>query len=118
LEVSGTPASPQCGGTITNTLTSVSLSGGALAAAPGPGNTCTITFQVTSDDPGSGTTYENSLPIGSITTAEGVGNNSNVTTGTDLTVVNATTLPVTVAKSFQSTTISPGQAVRLGITVT
>ena len=118
LEVSGTPASPQCGGTITNTLASVSLSGGSLAAAPGPGNTCTITFQVTSDDPGTGTTYENSLPTGSITTAEGVGNNSNVTTGTDLTVVNATTLPVTVAKAFQSTTISPGQTVRLRITVT
>lgn len=118
LEISGIPTSPQCGGTITNTLTSVTLDNGSLAAAPGPGNTCTIVFQVTSDNPGSGTTYENSIPTGAITTAEGVGNNSNITTGTDLTVVNANMLPVTIAKSFQSTTIVPGQTVRLRITVT
>ncbi|NUQ83425.1 MAG: sortase [Anaerolineales bacterium] len=118
LEVSGVPASPQCGGTVTNTLTSVTLTGGSLAAAPGPGNTCTISFDVTSDDPGSGTTYENSIPIGNITTDEGVGNNSSITTGADLTVVNATTLPVNVAKSFTPATVTPAQASRVRITLT
>lgn len=118
LFISGTPASPQCGGTITNTATSVTLSGGSLAAAPGPGNTCTITFQVTSSVPGSGTTYENTIPAGAITTDQGVGNNSAITTGTDLTVVNATTLPVGVSKSFLPTVIQPGAASRVRITIT
>lgn len=115
LNVSAAPATPQCGGTVSSTATSVTLSGGSLAAAPGPGNTCTIVFQVTSTTPG---TYENTIPAGDISTGEGVGNNSPITTGTDLTVVNANQLPVTIAKSFQSTTISPGQTVRLRITVT
>lgn len=118
LEVAGIPAPLQCGGTVSNTLTSVTLMGGSLAAAPGPGNTCAISFDVTSDDPGSGTTYENSIPAGSVTTDEGVGNNSSITTGADLTVVNATTLPVNVAKSFTPTTVTPGQASRLRITLT
>lgn len=122
LDISGVPASPQCGGTVTfdnvSNPRTVTLSGGALAAAPGPGNTCTITFQVTSNVPGSGTTYENTIPTGSITTAQGVGNNSAITTGTDLTVINATTLPVGVSKSFSPTTVTPGQVSRVTITIT
>src|SRR5690606_18005831 len=88
LSVSGTPASPQCGGTITHASSSVTLAGGALGVGS-PDNTCSITFQVTTAIPGTGTTYENSLPVGTISTDEGVGNNSNITTGADLTVVDA-----------------------------
>lgn len=122
LDISGIPASPQCGGTVTfdnaSNPRTVTLAGGSLAAAPGPDNTCTITFQVTSDDPGSGTTYENTIPTGSITTDEGVGNNSAITTFTDLTVINSTTLPVGVSKSFLPTTVTPGQASRVRIIIT
>lgn len=114
LNISGTPATPQCGGAISNTTTSVTLTGGIIAA----NSSCTITFNVTSTVPGSGTTYENTIPAGSITTTQGVGNGSTIQTGTDLTVVNAATLPVTIAKSFLPTTVAPGQASRVRITIT
>ncbi|MCA1800601.1 MAG: DUF11 domain-containing protein, partial [Actinobacteria bacterium] len=119
LTVSGTPAPSQCGGAITSTANSVTLAGGTIAA----NSNCTITFDVTSSVPGSGTTYENSIPAGDITTAQCdatqcVGNGSTIRTGTDLTVVNASQLPVTVGKSFATSPIQPGQITRLRITIT
>jgi LPXTG-site transpeptidase (sortase) family protein len=119
LTVSGTPAPSQCGGAITSTANSVTLAGGTIAA----NSNCTITFDVTSSVPGSGTTYENSIPAGDITTAQCdatqcVGNGSTIRTGTDLTVVNASQLPVTVGKSFATSPIQPGQTTRLRITIT
>ncbi|KXK10973.1 MAG: CnaB domain-containing protein [Chloroflexi bacterium OLB14] len=114
LTVSGTPSSPQCGGTITNTATSVTLAGGSIAA----GTSCTIVFNVTSSVPGSGTTYENTIPANNITTAQGVGNSTTIRTGTDLTVVNSTNLPVGVNKAFNTSPIVPGQPTRLRITIT
>lgn len=117
LSVSGTPTSPQCGGTITHVSSSVTLVGGSLGVGS-PGNTCSITFQVTTAIPGTGTTYENSLSVGTISTDEGVGNNSNITTGVDLTVVDADTLPVGINKLFSPATVTPGQASRVRITIT
>ena len=114
LTVSGTPSSPQCGGIITNTATSVTLAGGSIAA----GTSCTIVFNVTSSVPGSGTTYENTIPANNITTAQGVGNSTTIRTGTDLTVVNSTNLPVGVNKAFNTSPIVPGQPTRLRITIT
>ena len=115
LTISGTPVTPQCnGGTITNTTNSVTLAGGSIPA----NSTCTIVFNVTSTAPGTGTTYENTIPVGAITTTEGPGNTTIIRTGTDLTVVNAFTLPVGVSKSFLTTPIQPGATSRLRITVT
>jgi LPXTG-site transpeptidase (sortase) family protein len=121
LTVSGTPISPQCGGDITSTATSVTLVNGSGGTIPANGS-CTIAFDVTSSTPGSGTTYENTIPVNDIhactAAAECVGNSSAITTGTDLTVVNATKLPVNVSKSFSPASITPGQTSRLTITLT
>ncbi|HNO30140.1 MAG TPA: sortase [Anaerolineales bacterium] len=111
LDVSGTPASPQCGGVVTGTSTSITLTGGTIAA----NSSCTIQFNVTTTLPG---TYENTIPAFAITTTQGVGNRGALTTGTDLTVVNASNLPVEVAKAFVPAAINPGQTSRLTITIT
>jgi LPXTG-site transpeptidase (sortase) family protein len=119
LTVVGTPVSPQCGGTITNDTTSVTLTGGTIPASPNPPGTpgtCTITFQVTSLVPGSGNTYENTIPANSVTTDQGVGNLTQTATGTDLTVVAADG-PVGLTKNFQTNPIQPGQVSRLRITI-
>lgn len=122
LLISGTPDSPQCNGAVTfdnvSAPNTVTLTGGSLAPAPGPGNTCDIVFEVTSSVPGSGTTFENTIPAGDISTDQGIGNNSTIRTGTDLTVVNSTTLPVGVSKSFSPTIVTPGQVSRVRITIT
>lgn len=120
LTVVGTPVSPQCGGTITSTATSVTLTGGIIPASatpPTPPGTCAITFQVTSSVPGSGSTYENTIPANSVTTDQGVGNLTTTATGPDLTVVAAGG-PVGLTKSFQTNPIQPGQFTRLRITIT
>ena len=115
LTVVGTPVSPQCnGGTITSSTTSITLANGSIPA----NSNCTIVFDVTSTVPGTGTTYENTLPTGSVRTTEGPGNTTTIRTGTDLTVVNAFTLPVGVSKAFQTNPIQPGATSRLRITVT
>ncbi|HAV76569.1 MAG TPA: hypothetical protein DCX53_04355 [Anaerolineae bacterium] len=115
LNVSGTPATPQCGGTITSTANSVTLTNGAIAG----NSNCTIVFDVTSSVAG---TYENTIPANSVTACTAlpvcVGNGSNITTGTDLVVVNSLVLPVNVSKSFSPGTIAPGQTSRVRITIT
>jgi len=120
LTISGSPAVSQCGGTVTNTATAITLTGGVIppsATPPTPPGTCTITFQVTSLVVGSGTTYENTIPAGDITTAQGIVNTAAVTTGTDLTVVPVGG-PVGLTKAFQTNPISLGQPSRLRITIT
>jgi len=112
LMISGTPASPQCGvGVVTSTATAITLTGGTIAA----NSSCAIQFNVTTAMPG---TYENTIPAYAITTTQGVGNRSALTTGTDLTVVNASNLPVGIAKVFAPAAINPGQTSRLTITIT
>ncbi|CAG0958252.1 Serine-aspartate repeat-containing protein D [Anaerolineales bacterium] len=119
LVISGTPASPQCGGAITFTpgpapAGSVTLTNGTIPA----NSSCTINFDVTSVTPG---TYSNSLDPGSVnacTAALGcVGNGSAITTGTDLTVVNAPVLPMEVGKNFSPANVL-GSITRVTITVT
>lgn len=110
LTISGTPASPQCGGTITFTPTSITLDNGTLAAT----SSCTVSFNVSASAPG---TYDNTIPGGTITTAEGPGVGSSISTNPDLTVVNANQLPVEINKSFApSSTLGTGS--RLTITLT
>ncbi|MBE7435823.1 MAG: sortase [Anaerolineales bacterium] len=110
LTVSGTPSSPQCGGTITNTTTSVTLIGGTI---PANGN-CTVVFNVTSNTAG---TYDNAVLANTITNAQGVGH-ALFRTNPDLVVVNSSSLPVGLTKTFQTDPIAPGQFSRLRITIT
>jgi LPXTG-site transpeptidase (sortase) family protein len=115
LTVSGTPATPQCGGGITSTATSVTLTNGTVPAAPVPPTTpgtCTIVFQVTSSTAG---TYDNMISAGDVTTGSGVDNGEDV--GDEIIVVSGT-LPVEVTKSFQTSPIQPGQTSRLRIRIT
>jgi len=118
LTISGTPASPQCGsGVITSAAASVTLTNGTIAA----NSSCTITFNITSSTPGSGPTYENTIGANTIAACTAalvcVGNGTNITTGTDLTVVNAPQLPVEVSKAFNPTATT-GNISRLTITIT
>ena len=110
LTVSGAPASPQCGGVVTNTANSVTLTGGTIPA----NGSCTVVFTVTSSIAGS---YDNTVALNSITNDQGVGN-AAFSTSPDLVVVNSANLPVGLAKSFQTNPIAPGQTSRLRITVT
>jgi LPXTG-site transpeptidase (sortase) family protein len=117
LIISGTPASPQCnGGIVTSAAASATLTGGSI-----PGNSnCTIKFFITNASATAGT-YSNSIGAGDITTAQCsptcVGNNTAITTSHDLTVVNASQLPVEVSKVFAPSS-STGSTSRLTITIT
>jgi LPXTG-site transpeptidase (sortase) family protein len=110
LTVSGTPTTPQCGGTVSTPATDqVSLTGGTI---PADGN-CTVVFDVTSNTAG---TYDNSVALNSITNTQGIGH-AAFSTNPDLVVVNSTTLPVGLTKTFQTNPVQPGQASRLRIRV-
>ncbi|MCC6501452.1 MAG: sortase [Anaerolineales bacterium] len=110
VTVGAAPASPQCGGIVTNAPNSVTLTGGTI---PANGN-CTIVFTVTSNTAG---TYDNSVGANTIANSQGVGH-ASFSTSPDLVVVNSSFLPVGLSKSFQTTPITPGQSSRLRITIT
>ena len=109
LTVSVAPASPQCGGAVTNTVNSVTLTGGTIPA----NGSCTIVFTITSNTAGS---YDNAIAANSIANNQGVGN-AGFSTNPDLVVVNSANLPVGILKAFQTNPISPGQTSRLRITI-
>ena len=69
LTVASAPASPQCGGTVTSTTSSIHLAGGTIPAGSilTPG-TCTISVTVTSTTAAS---YTNSIPANTLTTDQG-----------------------------------------------
>lgn len=102
--------------TVTNTATAVTLTNGEIAA----NSSCTVTFYVTGSVAGTGTTYENTIPVNAITACTAVsgcvGNGSIIRTGTDLTIFSSP-LPVVVTKAFQTNPIAPGQTSRLRITL-
>ena len=109
LTVSGAPASPQCGGVVTNTANSVTLTGGTIPA----NGSCTVVFTVISNVAGS---YDNTVAANSITNDQGVGH-AAFSTNPDLVVVNSANLPVGILKAFQTNPIAPGQTSRLRITI-
>ncbi len=103
-----------CGGTVSITpSTAVSLTGGTIpAGSPTAPGTCTISIQVTVPTGTNSGTLRNSIPTGSLTTDQGIGNllpaNANVTiTGTD----------VAGTKSFSPSTIPAGGNSRLRIDI-
>jgi LPXTG-site transpeptidase (sortase) family protein len=103
-----------CGGTVSITpATTVNLTGGIIpAGSPASPGTCTITVVVTvpADTPEG--ILRNSIPAGSLTTDQGVGNllpgNANVT---------ITTVNMSGTKSFSPSTISAGGTSRLRIEI-
>lgn len=110
LTVSGTPAVAQCSGTVTNTVNSVTLTGGTI---PANGN-CTIIFDVTSAVAG---VYDNVVAANTISTDQGVGH-AAFSTNPDLTVIDPSNLPpVRIVKAFDTNPISPGQYSRLRIRI-
>jgi LPXTG-site transpeptidase (sortase) family protein len=115
LTVTGTPASPQCGGTITSTTTAVTLTSGVIPASPAPPAfaTCTITFQVTSTVAGP---YTNTIPAGDVVTDQLISNVTN--TNSNTLNVSAGNVPVTGNKSFNPATIGAGENTRLRINIT
>jgi LPXTG-site transpeptidase (sortase) family protein len=102
-----------CGGTVSVTTTSVSLMGGTIpAGSPIALGTCTISVQVTAPGGTSSGTFVNTIPVGELSTDQGVGNlrpaNANVTVrGTDLAGI----------KSFSPSSIRAGGNSRLRIDI-
>ena len=113
ITVSTAPASPQCGGTVTSTATSLSLSGGTIPAGSvsTPG-TCTISVVVTSSTAAS---YTNTIPVGALTTDQGA---SNVVAGTANITVYGSGLGVSGSKNFSPNSIAIGGTSRLMINIT
>ena len=113
LTIASAPASPQCGGTITSTASSIQLSGGTIPAGSitTPG-TCTITVQVTIPAGTPSGTVTNTIPAGALTTTQGVRN------------LRPATATVTIAgndvrgvKTFSPATITAGGNSRLRLDI-
>ncbi|MFL6194240.1 MAG: hypothetical protein ACJ75H_08720, partial [Thermoanaerobaculia bacterium] len=107
MTVAAAPSSPQCGGAITNTATSVTLTGGTIpGGSPG---TCTIVVNVTVPSAGS---YVNTIPIGGVTTASGL---SNTAAGSG-TLVALSPPDLSIAKSDGGASVAPGGTVAYTLT--
>jgi LPXTG-site transpeptidase (sortase) family protein len=102
-----------CGGTVSSTANSVSLAGGTIpAGTPAAVGTCTISIQVTAPAGTLTGIFRNTIPVGGLTTTQGVGNllpaNANVTiSGTDVAGI----------KSFSPSSIAAGGNSRLRIDI-
>ncbi len=105
-------ASTTCGaGVATATAggTSLSLSGGTIpAAASGVSGTCTLEVDVTSNE--SSGSYDNTIPVGAMTTAEGVSNLEEAQA-----TLNFSPLNLNVSKSFTPLSVTAGTSSRLTI---
>ncbi len=102
-----------CGGTVSTTATSIHFSGGTIpAGSPTAPGTCTISVQVTASEGTSSGTFANTIPVGGLTTDQGVGNlrpaNANViVSGSELAGI----------KSFSPSSIEVGGNSRLRIDI-
>jgi LPXTG-site transpeptidase (sortase) family protein len=100
-----------CGGAISTTTTSVSLTGGTIpGGSPTALGTCTISVEVTVPGGTSTGTFTNTIPTGGLTTDQGVGNlrpanASVIVRGTELSGI----------KSFSPSSITVGGNSRLRI---
>jgi len=111
LLVSGTPTTPQCGGTISSTATSVTLDDGTVPAGDiiNPGS-CTITFDVTTP-PGAATeTFTNTIPENALSTDQGI---SNVLEASAEVTVEA--LSIDVDKSYSPSAFQEGETSNLTV---
>jgi uncharacterized repeat protein (TIGR01451 family) len=99
-------AGTTCGGSATQTTTSVSLTGGTI---PATGN-CTVTITVTASGGGA---YNNIIPAGGLITTNGGSNTTPATSSVTVTVA-----PPLVAKSFVPASIPVGGTSTLTILLT
>ncbi len=113
LTVSGVPASPQCGGVITSTANSVTLTGGTIPASTTPPtlSTCTITFLVATSPTASTSTITNYVEIGDLRTDQGISNPARVSANLSVQA------GLTVLKAYSPTTISAGGTSTVTITL-
>jgi uncharacterized repeat protein (TIGR01451 family) len=98
VTVNGTPTTTCTGGSITTTVTSVTLAGGSISPT-GTSGTCQIDIPVTSSTAGS---YTNTLPIKSLSNTQGVSNTSAATASLS---VQTTIAAPTLTKSFSSSSV-------------
>jgi LPXTG-site transpeptidase (sortase) family protein len=113
LTVTGTPTTT-CGGSLTNTANSVTLSGGTIPASatpPTPVGTCTITITVTAPPNAPASTQTNTIPPNSLVTTQGV---TNPTAATAALGVQAA---LNVTKAYSPTTIAVGGTSTVTITL-
>ncbi|HSJ89061.1 MAG TPA: sortase [Anaerolineales bacterium] len=102
-----------CGGTVSTTSTSISFAGGTIpAGSPTALGTCTVSVQVTAPGGTSSGTFANTIPVGGLTTDQGIGNlrpaNANV-------IVRGTQMAG--IKSFSPSSIAVGGNSRLRIDI-
>jgi hypothetical protein len=108
LVVAATPnAANTCGGTVTTSATSVTLTGGGIAA----NSSCTVTVNVTAADGGG---YVNSLATGALQTSNGGNAAPAIAT---LTVIPALPSAPTLGKAFTPATIAQGGTSTLTVTL-
>ncbi|MGA2820793.1 MAG: hypothetical protein ABSF61_09085, partial [Anaerolineales bacterium] len=108
MMVASPPASPQCGGTITSTANSVTLTGGVLAGS----STCTIVVIVTAPAAGN---YQNCITKGALIDNQGATNQS---AACDTLGVNQVPLSPSMTKSFAPNPIAAGGTSVLTFTIT
>ena len=100
-----------CGGTVSSTTNSVSLVGGTIpAGSPAAVGTCTISVQVTAPAGTPAGALTNTIPAGTLTTDQGVGNLRSATAS-----VTVTSTEMTGIKSFSPSNIVMGDNSRLRI---
>ena len=103
-----------CGGNVSTTTTSITLTGGTVPAQSGstPGS-CTVSVNVTSVTTGS---LINTIPIGALSSTGGGANISNTSPASATLNVTGSPAP-SVSKSFNPNTIWAGGTSRLTITI-
>ena len=113
LLVSGTPATPQCGGTISSSSDSVTLTGGTVPAGDTvtPGS-CTITLDVTTLPAASTETFTNTIPANALTTDQSI---TNVLEASADVTVEA--LTIDVDKSYSPSKFQEGSSSDLTVTL-
>ncbi|HJS19953.1 MAG TPA: sortase [Anaerolineales bacterium] len=109
-------ASTTCGGTVTiSPPRTVTLNNGTIpAGTPSAPGTCRISFQVTAPADASGGSFTNRIPEGSLTTDQGVTNDSPATAQVRVHPLGA---GIAASKSFSPSTISPRGNSRLRINI-
>ena len=112
LLITGTP-STTCGGTLTATAGTnlIQLSGGTIPASANPptNNTCTVTIPVIAPINSTAGTYTNTIPVGGLTTTQGISN-------TAIATANIIITSASVTKAFGGT-FSAGGTTTLTITL-
>ncbi len=111
VTVAATPNSATtCGGAVSANAgaTSISLSGGSLAA----GATCTIAVTVTGSTPGS---YVNTIPAGGVSSAQGA---TNTAPASATLIIGAPSLKVSKTSSAAGAPVAPGQTIGYTIAIT